>query len=74
MPREAEVDKMDDIPADILARMRELGFFGLTIPEEYGGSGLTMEEEVRVVMALCHASPAFRSAVGTNNGIGSRQS
>jgi acyl-CoA dehydrogenase len=51
--------------------MRELGLFGLTIPEQYGGLGLTMEEEVRVAMALTHAAPCFRSIVGTNNGIGS---
>ena len=71
IPREAEVAASDEIPQDILADMRGMGLFGLTIPEEYGGLGLTMEEEVEVAMALCHASPAFRSIVGTNNGIGS---
>ena len=71
IPREAEVAETDAIPADILADMRRMGLFGLTIPEEYGGLGLTMEEEVRVAMAFCKASPAFRSIVGTNLGIGS---
>ena len=71
IPREAEVAASDEIPQDILSDMRNMGLFGLTIPEEYGGLGLTMEEEVEVAMALCHASPAFRSIVGTNNGIGS---
>jgi acyl-CoA dehydrogenase len=52
--------------------MRELGLFGLTIPEEYGGFGLTMEEEVELTFELTRASPAFRSIVGTNNGIGSQ--
>ena len=52
--------------------MREMGLFGLAVPEEYGGLGLTMEEEVRVSMELCQASPAFRSIAGTNNGIGSQ--
>ena len=51
--------------------MRELGLFGLTIPEEYGGLGITMEEEVRVAFELGQTSPAFRSLIGTNNGIGS---
>jgi acyl-CoA dehydrogenase len=51
--------------------MRELGLFGLTIPEEFGGLGVTMEEEVRIVFELGRASPAFRSYIGTNNGIGS---
>ena len=71
IPREAEVVETDAIPADILADMRRMGLFGLTIPQDYGGLGLTSEEEVLVAMALCRASPAFRSIVGTNNGIGS---
>jgi acyl-CoA dehydrogenase len=71
VPREAEVDETDQIPADVLAAMREIGLFGLTIPEAYGGLGLTMEEEVRVAFELGQTSPAFRSVIGTNNGIGS---
>lgn len=51
--------------------MKALGLFGLTIPEEYGGLGLTMEEEVRIGFLLGNTSPAFRSYIGTNNGIGS---
>ncbi len=72
IPREQEVADTDAIPADILHEMRGMGLFGLTIPEQYGGLGLTMEEEVRVSMELCRAAPAFRSIVGTNNGIGSQ--
>jgi acyl-CoA dehydrogenase len=71
IPREAEVAETDAIPADVLDEMRRMGLFGLTIPEQYGGLGLTMEEEVRVAFAWCKASPAFRSIAGTNNGIGS---
>jgi acyl-CoA dehydrogenase len=71
IPREAEVAETDAIPADILDEMRRMGLFGLTIPEQYGGLGLTMEEEARVAFAWCQASPAFRSIAGTNLGIGS---
>ncbi len=71
IPRENEVAETNAIPADIIAQMKELGFFGLTIPEEFGGLGLTMEEEVNVAFELGRASPAFRSYIGTNNGIGS---
>src|ERR1019366_4202974 len=46
--------------------------FGLSIPEEYGGLNLTMEEEVRVAFEIARTSPAFRSLIGTNNGIGSQ--
>ena len=72
MPAEEIVAERDEIPADIVAEMRELGLFGLCIPEEYGGLGLTMEEEVLVAFELAHTSPCFRSLVGTNNGIGSQ--
>ncbi|MFN7087548.1 MAG: acyl-CoA dehydrogenase family protein [Burkholderiales bacterium] len=72
IPSERVVAETDEIPADIVQEMRALGLFGLTIPEQYGGLGLTMEEEVLVSMTLCRASPAFRSIIGTNNGIGSQ--
>ena len=72
VPREAEVAETDRIPDDVLAQMRELGLFGLSIPEDYGGLGLTMEEEVLVAFELGRTSPAFRSMIGTNNGIGSQ--
>lgn len=71
IPLEAEVAETSKIPDDIVAEMKELGFFGLTIPEEYGGMGLTMEEEILVAIELGRTSPAFRSLMGTNNGIGS---
>jgi len=71
IPREEEVADTDAIPADIVEEMRRMGLFGLTIPEEYGGLGLTMEEEVLAAIALTRAAPAFRSIMGTNNGIGS---
>lgn len=72
IPREEEVAQRNEIPADIVAEMRELGLFGLSIPEEFGGLGLSMEEEVRVVFELGETSPAFRSIAGTNIGIGSQ--
>jgi len=72
VPAENEVAESDEIPAGIVAEMRELGLFGLCIPEEYGGLGLTMEEEVLVAFEIAKTSPAFRSLIGTNNGIGSQ--
>jgi len=70
IPAEAEVAETDAIPADVLSEMREMGLFGLTAPEEFGGLGLTMEEEVLVVFELGRAAPAFRSIFATNVGIG----
>lgn len=72
VPREHEVAESNRIPDDILSEMKSLGLFGLSIGEEYGGLGLNMEEEVRIVFELGRTSPAFRSAFGTNVGIGSQ--
>ena len=71
IPMEHWVAENDRLPDDIINQMRELGLFGLTIPEEYGGLGVTMEEEVTLAFELGRTSPAFRSLIGTNNGIGS---
>ncbi|GLC91881.1 acyl-CoA dehydrogenase [Cupriavidus sp. TA19] len=72
VPAEALVAETDEIPQDIVQDMREMGLFGMTIPERFGGLELTMEEEARVVMELCQTSPAFRSLLGTTVGIGSQ--
>jgi acyl-CoA dehydrogenase len=72
VPIESKVSEDDRVPDSIIAEMRELGLFGLSIPQDYGGLGLTMEEEVLVCFELGQTSPAFRSVIGTNVGIGSQ--
>ena len=72
VPIEAKVAEDDRVPDAIVAQMRALGLFGLSIPEDYGGLGLSMEEEVLVCFELGQTSPAFRSVIGTNVGIGSQ--
>lgn len=72
IPAEDIVSETDEIPQEIVREIQELGLFGLSIPEDYGGMGLTMEEEVLVAMQLAKASPCYRSLIGTNNGIGSQ--
>lgn len=72
VPAENEVAETDEIPEAIVQEMRDLGLFGMTIPEHFGGLELTMEEEVRVLFELCQTSPAFRSVIGTTVGIGSQ--
>lgn len=71
-PLEAQVSETDEIPDDLVQEMRELGLFGLSISEEFGGLGLNMEEEVRIAFELGRTSPAMRSTFGTNVGIGSQ--
>ncbi|WP_028670363.1 acyl-CoA dehydrogenase family protein [Saccharospirillum impatiens] len=72
IPNETVLAETDQVPADIVQEMKDIGLFGLAIPEAYGGLGLTMEEEVRVAMEIGQTSPAFRSIFGTNNGIGAQ--
>jgi len=72
VPMEAHVAETDQIPDAIVQDMKELGLFGMSIPEAYGGMGLTMEEEVMAGFEVAKTSPAFRSLFATNNGIGAQ--
>jgi len=60
-PLEEQVATEDEVPDEIVREMREMGLFGLSIPEEFGGLGLTMSEEVRVALEFGRTTPAFRS-------------
>jgi len=71
VPIEAEIERRDEVPEHLVQRMRELGYFGWSIPEEYGGSGMTVEELVLAAIEFSQCSPAIRARVGTNTGIGS---
>jgi len=70
LPAEPQVEEDDEIPEPIIGQLKSLGLFGMTIPEEYGGLGLSMYEEARVVFEIGYASPVFRSYFGTSNGVG----
>ena len=72
VPAEDEVAENDKIPETLVNEMKQLGLFGLTIPESYGGLELTMEEEALVMVEMGKTSPAFRSIFGTTVGIGSQ--
>ena len=69
VPAEEYIDEHDEIPAPIRAKAKAMGLYGFTIPTGYGGLGLSVGEEVRLVMELGYTTPAFRSLFGTNNGI-----
>ncbi len=72
MPAEDMVEANDEVGADLVAEMKAMGLFGLSIPEEYGGIGLSMAQECRVGYETGQTSLAFRSVFGTNVGIGSQ--
>ena len=69
MPAEAGIDSSDEIPAQLIAQAKEMGLYGYALPTEYGGLGLSVEQQVRLTIELGYTSPAFRSLFGTNNGI-----
>ena len=69
VPLETEIDEKDEVPAAIREAAKAMGLFGFAIPEEYGGLGLSMTEESRLVMELGYTTPSLRSMFGTNNGI-----
>ncbi|GAA2135638.1 acyl-CoA dehydrogenase family protein [Actinomadura napierensis] len=69
VPREEEIEETDAIPEPLRRTSRDMGLFGYALPEEYGGLGLSLSEEVRLVFELGYTSPAFRSMFGTSNGI-----
>jgi acyl-CoA dehydrogenase len=71
VPREGEVERLDAVPDDLVDEMARMGLFGYSIPEQYGGAGMTTEELVLAAIELSQASVAFRARVGTNTGIGS---
>ena len=71
IPNEERVERENAIPEDIVDRMRSLGFFGWSIPEEYGGAGLTTEELCLANMEISQCAVAYRARAGTNPGIGS---
>jgi acyl-CoA dehydrogenase len=69
VPREDEIEETDAIPEALRRTSRDMGLFGYALPEQYGGLGLSLSEEVRLVFEIGYASPAFRSMFGTSNGI-----
>jgi len=69
MPAEAGIDESDEIPDRLIVQAKEMGLYGYALPAEFGGLGLSVEQQVRLTMELGYTSPAFRSLFGTNNGI-----
>ncbi|HEU4968569.1 acyl-CoA dehydrogenase family protein [Sphingomonas sp.] len=69
IPAEDRVEELGRVPDDILAEMREMGLFGVTMPEEYGGAGMNVSQYIGFVQALAYAAPAFRSILSINVGM-----
>lgn len=72
VPAENHLEEHDEVPPALVDDMKAMGLFGLTVPEEFGGIGLSVSQEVLVNYELGRTAPAFRSVFGTNIGIGSQ--
>ena len=69
VPRESEIAENDAVPADIRQHAKKMGLFGYAIPQEWGGLGLDITQDVELALELGYTSLAVRSMFGTNNGI-----
>lgn len=69
VPREQEIADTDAIPEDIRKKAAAIGLFGYAIPQEWGGLGLDLTQDVELAMEFGYTSLALRSMFGTNNGI-----
>ena len=70
-PRSRWIEENDEIPADLLQKARELGLFGLTIPEEYGGIGLDLAGKCAVEEEMGKTNYGFATVIGNHTGISS---
>ena len=69
IPAEKDVIENDALPPEIIEEMKEMGLFGLTVPEDYGGAGLNVTQYAKVVQTMAYAAPAFRSIFSINVGM-----
>lgn len=69
LPAEPDLVANDRVPADILDEMRDLGLFAITIPEAYGGAGMSVSQYVETIRTLSYAAPAYRSAISIGVGM-----
>lgn len=72
VPLEDQVEDTNEVPDDVVEEMKVMGLFGISIPEQYGGFGLSLSQECQVSYEFCQTALAFRSTFGTNVGIGSQ--
>ncbi|MFI2336631.1 acyl-CoA dehydrogenase family protein [Nocardia rhamnosiphila] len=69
MKRERDIAEQDRIPAEIVEQAKAMGLYGYAIPQEWGGLGLDLTQDVELAMELGYTTLALRSQFGTNNGI-----
>jgi acyl-CoA dehydrogenase len=69
IPAEKEIIATGLIPESILSEMREMGLFGITVPEAYGGAGMNVSQYVETIRELSYAMPCFKTVISINIGM-----
>lgn len=70
-PRGQQIEDEDRIPDDVINEAKEMGLFGLSIPEEYGGAGIGMVGKCLIFEQLGRTNNGFTTLIGAHTGIGS---
>jgi acyl-CoA dehydrogenase len=71
-PRSRWIEENDAVPDDLLQKSRELGLFGITIPVEYGGSGLDLAGKCAIEEELGRTNYGFATVIANHTGISTR--
>jgi butyryl-CoA dehydrogenase len=66
IPHAAALERADHFPTDIVAQMRELGLFGVTIPETYGGLGLDLLTYIGIIEELAYGWMTLTGIINTH--------
>lgn len=72
IPNERRLEGEETLPEDLTQRLRDIGLFGISIPQRWGGLGLSMEQQVRVMFEVTRASAVYRARFSTTIGLGSQ--
>src|SRR3954469_7000038 len=70
-PLAMEIEEKDEIPEKIMNMSKEMGLFGLSIPEEYGGTGIGMVGKCAIYEELGRTHNGYTTVIGAHTGIGS---
>ncbi|EMD82020.1 acyl-CoA dehydrogenase family protein [Pacificimonas flava] len=69
IPAEARTIEMNRVPDDVRQEMVDMGLFGITTPEAYGGAGMKTSQYIETMKRISYAAPAYRSLLSINVGM-----
>ena len=69
LPYRSEWDKTQEFPVEVFRKAGELGFMGILVPEQYGGSGLGYHEYITIVDEISQVDPAIGLSIAAHNSL-----